>query len=133
MNAEKKKVLEMLATGKITAEDAEKLLDALDSAAQGRPGLDEPDSSESAGKKQRYLRIVIEKPGENPGNVRIPLPFAGSKLLAVLPPRIVDRLNEFGFDVKNLNSTKAEDILKLEQLNIDVDKGNGKRVRIFCE
>jgi hypothetical protein len=133
MNIERKKVLEMLAGGKITAEDAEKLLDALDAAAPGGSGSSESGVSGSPAKKHRYLRIVVDKPGEAPKNVRIALPFAGSKLLHVLPPNIVDRLNEFGFDVKNLNSTAAEDILNLEQLNIDVEKENGKRVRIFCE
>jgi hypothetical protein len=133
MNIEKKKVLEMLAGGKITAEEAEKLLDALDTAAPGGSGSSESGGSGSATRKQRYLRIVVDKPGEEPKNVRIALPFGGSKLLHVLPPNIVDRLNEFGFDVKNLNSTAPEDIRKLEELNIDIEKGNGKRVRIFCE
>jgi len=133
MTIERKKVLEMLAAGKITADDAEKLLDALQAGGPGRSGPNEPIGSDPGAKKQRYLRIVVDKPGEEPKNVRIPLPFAGSKLLHVLPPNIVERLNEFGFDVKNLNSTKAEDILKLDQLNIAVQKGNGKRVRIFCE
>ena len=133
MNIERKKVLEMLAAGKITAEDAEKLLDALDTAAPGGSGSSESGGSGSAARKQRYLRIVVDKPGEDPKNVRIALPFGGGKLLHVLPPNIVDRLNEFGFDVKNLNSTAPEDIRKLEELNIDIEKGNGKRVRIFCE
>ena len=132
MTIEKKKVLEMLAAGKITAEEAEKLLDALGTAGPAGTGGNEPAASDSGAKKQRYLRIVVDKQGEDTSNVRIPLPFAGTKLLHVLSPKIVERLNEFGFDIKNLNSTKPEDIFKLEQLNIDVEKGN-KRLRIFCE
>ena len=132
MTIEKKKVLEMLAAGKITAEEAEKLLDALSTSGAAGPWANEQAASDPGAKKQRYLRIVIDKPGEDTGNVRIPLPFAGAKLLHVLSPKIVERLNEFGVDIKNLNSTDPENIFKLEDLNIDVEKGN-KRVRIFCE
>ncbi len=133
MSVETRKVLEMLAAGKITPDDAEKLLDALNASP-----TDSPEASAEAGaagtRKQRFLRIVVEKPGEKQTNVRIPLAFAGLKLLGVLPTNVSEGLSEYGIDVRNLSSMKEEDLARIcEQMNIDIDKGNGKKVRIFCE
>ncbi len=138
MSAERRKVLEMLAQGKITAEDAEKLLDKLagSSSEPGAPEGQTGEESSSQAKKQRYLRIVMDSPDRDQVNVRIPLTFmrTGMKLFAVLPPRVSEKLAEHGIDLSAFAGMKGQDLTDaLQDLNVDVDRGDGKKVRIFCE
>ncbi len=137
MSAESRKVLEMLAAGKITAEDADKLLEKLSAQPSAETKPEESSSSSANGSsKPRFLRIAIDKAGEKQVNVRIPLAFArsGSHLLAVLPIRVREKLAEQGIDlsaVAAMDATKWENLV--EDAAIDVDKGDGKKVKIFCE
>jgi hypothetical protein len=54
--------------------------------------------------------------------------------MAVLPARVNERLAEFGIDPSALAGLSDQDWNQaLRAANIDVSKGDGKRVRIFCE
>ena len=145
MNAERKKILEMLVEGKITADDADKLLEKLSGSGSSEAKADtgsvpKPEGG-SEGKeerhaKPRFMRIVIDKPGHDQVNVRIPLAFtrAGSNLLAVLPAQVREKLSERGIDIGALCAMDAKDLPDaVENLNIDVEKSDGKKVKIFCE
>ncbi len=74
MSEERKKVLEMLATGKITAEEAEKLLDKLSNAATNSPAGTEPNTANAAhgATRPKYLRVVVDQPGREQVNMRVP-------------------------------------------------------------
>jgi hypothetical protein len=136
MGEERKKVLEMLAAGKISAEEAEKLLDKLASGPGNQASAGDPAASPAqAAGKPKYLRIVVDKPGRDQVNVRIPLSLVGSgqRLLAVMPARVTERLAEYGIDPAMFSSADCKDFENLRDVNIDVDKGNGKKVRIYCE
>ncbi len=137
MSAERRKVLEMLAQGKITTEDAEKLLDKLASGPDpGAPEGQTGEESSSQAKKLRYLRIVVNSPDRDQVNIRVPLTFmrTGMKLFAVLPPRVSEKLAEHGIDLSAFAAMKGQDLTDaLQDLNVDVDPGDGKKVRIFCE
>lgn len=138
MTAERKKILEMLAGGKITADEAEKLLDKLSEASASTAGSKNSQINETASepRKQRFLRIVVDKPGEDQVNVRVPLSFlnSGSRLLAVLPAKISQRLADHGIDLSAFTAMKGEDLAgALRETFVDVERGNGKKVRIFCE
>jgi hypothetical protein len=135
MSAESRKVLEMLAAGKITAEEADKLLEKLSAqpSAEAKP---EESPSSSSSPKPRFLRIVVDKPGQEQVNVRMPLTFArkGTHLLAVLPERIREKLAEQGIDLDAAGGLDDKEWAStIENMNIDIEKGNGKKVRIFCE
>lgn len=138
MWTERRKVLEMLAEGKISAEDAERLLEKL-SASGGSPAGTEQHAGEersSQGQKPRYLRILVDSPDRNQVNVRVPLSFirTGVGLAAVLPRRVNEKLIEKGIDLTGLSSLKGDELDQaLQELNVDVDARNGKKVRIFCE
>lgn len=136
MSAERKKVLEMLAEGKITAEDAARLLDKL-AACGADPGAAEEQArkeSPSQPQKQRYLRIVVDSPDRDQVNVRIPLAFLRTGILAVLPARVNEKLAEKGIDLSAFAGLKGQDLTDaLQDLNLDVDARDGKKVRIFCE
>lgn len=135
MSEETKKVLEMVAEGKISANDAEKILEKLAGSAQSTSTQEEAKSAEPAAKKPRFLRIVVDKPGQEQVNVRMPLSFtrSGRGLLAVLPSRVSEKLGELGIDFAALGSKNGEDWAQaLENADINVESGD-KKVRIFCE
>ena len=138
MSGERKKVLELLAEGKISPDEAEKLLDKLASLS-GTEQEEHNVSSESVGvgsKALRYLRVQVEKPGGENVNLRIPMSFlrAQSGLHVILPQRILDKLADSGIDVSRFSRLRGQELEDaLQQLNIDVDQSNGKKVRIFCE
>jgi hypothetical protein len=139
MSVERRKVLELLAAGKITAEEAEKLLSKLDSLSNSEPKEQSKpsDSAEPTNKPLRYLRVEVEKPGGNENvNVRIPLSFlrAGSGLHVLLPQRVQEKLAATGIDVSSLSRLRGQELQNaLQELDIHVDESGGKKVRIFCE
>jgi hypothetical protein len=159
MSQETKKVLEMLASGQITADDAEKLLEkvgasgpapatpAASAEASGPEGKSESqrvwgwtipsrDEAPAPGQKFRLLRIVVDKPGDDQVNIRVPLAFlrAGMKLLGVIPPQVSEKLAEKGIDLAALRDLKGGELVdELKDLHVDVDSKNGEKVRIFCE
>lgn len=128
MSEERKRVLAMLAEGKVSVDEAERLLRALEET---------PD----AGKKgsPRFLRVVVE--GEARVNVRVPLKLlrSGIRLSSLLPKeakgKVDGALGDRGLDL-DLRKMKPEEIdafiETLNDLTVDVDDGKDK-VRVFCE
>lgn len=140
MSLETRKVLDMLSEGKITAADAEKLLAKLGSAPEV-PGEVQPEQSATVAPTatKRYLRIVVDEPGRKQVNIRMPLAFAraGLSMGGMLPRNIAEKLKERGLDLEHLRFHtgfgKDDNVELLKQLDLDIDKGDGKKVRIFCE
>ena len=137
MSAERKKVLELLAAGKITAEEAERLLNKLDELSGSETATPSPDAKSGDAKPLRYLRVEVQKPGCNENvNVRIPLSFirASAGFHVLLPQRVLDNLAANGVDLGTFSRLRGPELEKtLQQLDIHVDESNGKKVRIFCE
>ena len=138
MSSETKKVLEMLASGQITAEEAEKLLEKLGANGSGStpPTTAAQPEGGAAPQKLRFLRVVVESPGRDQVNIRVPLPFlrAGMKLLGVIPPQASAKLAEKGIDLNVLRDLKGGELVdELKDLHVDVDSQNGEKVRVYCE
>jgi hypothetical protein len=137
MSAERKKVLELLATGKITTEEAEKLLNKLDTLADAESASGPSEAQPSDSKPLRYLRVEVEKPGSSDNvNVRIPLSFirASAGLHLLLPQKVQDKLYANGVDIGSLSRLKGQELENvLKELNVQVDESGGKKVRVFCE
>ncbi|HXW15608.1 MAG TPA: hypothetical protein VEN79_13965 [Terriglobia bacterium] len=134
MSQETKKVLEMLASGQITADDAQRLLEKL--GASGPAPAAASEENATAAQKLRFLRVVVDSPDRDQVNVRVPLAIlrTGIKLLAVLPPKVSERLAEKGIDLSALRDLPREELVEhLKDLHIDVDSKNGEKVRVFCE
>jgi hypothetical protein len=135
MSVENRKVLEMLAAGKITSEDAERLMDKL-AAVKEPPDNGAPEEQgNAAATTPKYLRIEVKGHGKDV-NMRVPLSFvrSGAGLIGVLPAQVLQKLNEKGLDLEALSSLQGEKLnAVLNELCIDIDKGNEKQVRIFCE
>ena len=140
MSLESRKVLDMVAEGKITAADAEKLLAKLGASSEGS-GEDQPEepAKDTHTAPKRYLRIEVTEPGRKPVNIRMPLAFAraGLSMGGMLPRNIAEKLKERGLDLEQLRFHtgfgKDDNVELLKQLDLDIDKGDGKKVRIFCE
>lgn len=142
MSHETRRVLDLLAQGKITVEEADQLLRAL-----GTPAPD-PAATPPGGEppRPRYLRIVVHKAANDRGpekdvSVRVPLSIvrSGMRLGAIIPgfagKRVADRLRErgLGLDFSQLDYTELEAMLKeMGEVNIDVDDGRAQ-VRVTCE
>jgi len=141
MNEERRKILEMLAQGKISVDEAEKLLAA----------ISQPEEESETGKKYdkknfpKYLRVVVEPgPASRKGekvNIRVPFSLlrAGIKLASVVPHDVQGKVNEhlkekgINLDLSNITPDNLEELLKhLNELEVDVDSKEEK-VRIFCE
>ncbi len=139
MSEERKKILEMLAEGKISVEEAERLLSAI-SESEGESVPEE----RTGFSKLKYLRVVVEPgPGSNKDervNIRVPIKLirAGIKLASLLPNdvqgKVDDALKEKGIslDFSQINEENLEEIVEsLRDLTVDVEGED--RVRIYCE
>jgi hypothetical protein len=142
MNENRRKILEMLATGKITADEADRLLTALekepaDSAASGGP-------SPGRTGKPKYVRVLVEDEGRKGPvkvNLRVPMQLlrAGVKLASLIPPEARDRVNVHlhregvPFDLNQVTADNLEELVDhLDDLTLDINEHQTK-VRVFCE
>jgi hypothetical protein len=141
MNEQRKDILDMLAEGKITAEEAEQLIAALE---RDQPSAGASLDTRPKG-KAKYLRVMVHTLDENgePGRVdmRIPLQLlrAGVQLAALIPPQALDRanaeLNKSGvpFDLTQLKPEQLEALVDhLDEMTVEVNQPDAQ-VRIFCE
>ncbi len=137
MSAESQRILEMVAEGKISPGDAERLLEKLTQA-----GAKEAAAAAEPGKSgKRFLRIVVDKPGRDAVNLRIPLAFLRTGMAwTVLPKAAREQLEARGIDLGRFVSLRELGSMEpaqldavLEQLNLEIEKGDGKKVRIFAE
>ncbi|GLW11421.1 hypothetical protein Misp01_65490 [Microtetraspora sp. NBRC 13810] len=141
MNEQRKDILGMLAEGKITAEEAEQLIAALE--------RDQSPPASSIGTRPKgrakYLRLMVDTIDENgePGriNVRVPLQLlrAGVQLTALIPPQALTaanaKLDKSGvpFDLTQLKPEHLEALVDhLDELTMEVDQPDAQ-VRVFCE
>lgn len=137
MSGETRKVLEMLAEGRISAQEAEKIFDGLGASpvTQVPPGEKSEGVSSKGTKRLGSMRILVEKPGHNPVNIRMPFSFtrSGTKLLDVLTPQVSKRLAALGIDLSSLGAMRDLWTDSIENAGIEIDKGDGRKVRIFLE
>jgi len=144
MNEQRRDILQMLAEGKITSEEAEQLIAALEreSAGSTAPGADGPPKP-----RPKYLRVVVDSTdnfgGDGPGrvNVRVPLQLlrAGVRLASLIPPQALGQasveLRKSGvpFDLSQLKPEQLEALIEhLDDVTVEVDQPDVK-VHVFCE
>ena len=141
MSENRRQILDMLASGKITAEEAERLL----AAVEREPAAPSAAAETRRGDKVKYLRVVVDANDQEDGptkvNVRVPMQLlrAGVKLTSIIPPRARDEVNAalkkegIEVDIGKLTPYSLEDIVEqLRDLQVDVDHEHAK-VRVFCE
>ncbi len=143
MSENRRRILEMLANGRINAGEAERLLSALENGS-----IIDVAPARTFG-SSKYLRILIEREPDRDHdeqtsvNIRVPLQLlrAGVKLKSLLPEDARDHMNEalrkkgVDFDINQFKAENLDEMLaNLNDLSIDIDKKSRKaKVRIFCE
>ena len=140
MSEEKRKILEMLSAGKITVEEAEKLLSAVSDSA------DETEKSSGPSPKggPKYLRVLVEPGPDNSSgdrvNIRVPVKLlrAGIKLAALIPQDAQGKIDRafkekgIGLDLSQITEENLGEIVEsLNDLTVDVE--GKEKVRVFCE
>jgi hypothetical protein len=140
MNEQRRDILGLVAEGKVTAEEAEQLIAALD---RDQPAASSLDTARPKG-TVKYLRVVVDalEDGEPTRvNVRVPLQLlrAGVRLAALVPAQALERANaEMGksgvpFDLTQLKPDQLEALVEnLDEMTVEVDAPDAK-VRVFCE
>ena len=140
MNEQRKDILDMLAEGKITAEEAEQLIAALE---RDQPRTAAGSEVRPRG-KAKYLRLEVDTlDNGQPGrvNARVPLQLlrAGVRLAALIPPQALVRANDelsksgVPIDLTQLKPEQLEALVEhLDELTMEVDQPDAK-VRLFCE
>lgn len=139
MTDDRRRILDLLAQGKITADEAEKLLNAVDAA----PTPAAPAPSVPAG-KAKYLRVLVEDSSKGANthvNIRVPMQLirAGVKLSALMPREAQEKIDSalkdkgMQFDLSSLTPETLDQLVEgLNELTVNVDDEETK-VRIFCE
>lgn len=140
MNEDRKRVLAMLAAGKITADEAERLLDAM-SRGNGDVATMSPPRSNAAPKYFRVEVNAFDDDEPTTVNVRIPVALlrAGVRLSALIPPKARDEVNQaltregIPFDINTIKPENLDELIDhLSDFSVDVDSGEAK-VRVYCE
>jgi hypothetical protein len=142
MNEDRKRILGMLAEGKISADEAERLLDAMGNGGRPQPALSAVPPSNGSPK---YFRVEVNShdpgEGETKVNIRVPMQLlrAGVRLSALIPPRAREEVNAamaregIPFDINQLKPENLDDLIEhLGDFAVDVDSVDAK-VRVYCE
>jgi hypothetical protein len=142
MSEERKRILSMVAAGKLTVEEAEELLNAI--GKKGSIGGDAAAIAESpsATKNPKFLRVMVDSMEGDNVNVRVPVGLmrTGLKLSSLLPRQAYDKINEnmaqhgFNFDLNNLKNADIDQLVEsMSELNVDVNSAKGDRVKVYFE
>jgi len=143
MNSEKRQILQMLSEGKISVDDAERLLAALGEDSTGVP--EQSSSDVACCGKPKFLHVQVKaEPGSHHGhenvNIKIPIMLlkAGLKLGSVMPEHVKGKftahLSDHGMDIdlNKLDSETIDSLIKaLSESSIQVDSDK-ERVNIYC-
>ncbi|MFC9747147.1 SHOCT-like domain-containing protein [Streptomyces niveus] len=143
MNEQRRQVLQMLAEGKITADEAERLISALE-----RDQPESPTGPASRSKSRpKYLRVLVSSEDDGSGdgpsriNIQVPLQLlrAGVRVASLIPPQALTRVNEalsrsgVPIDLAELKPQHIEELIdQLDEVIVDVDDP-GSKVSVFCE
>ncbi|MEV5569836.1 hypothetical protein AB0L06_07295 [Spirillospora sp. NPDC052269] len=143
MDEQHRQVLSLLAEDRITVDEAERLIDALEPERPETPS----GAASHPNPRPKYLRVVVHAEAETGGaepsrvNIRIPLQLlrAGVRLASLVPPQALAKVNEelsrsgVPIDLTELKPQDVEEFVdQLGGVRVDVDDPSGK-VQVFCE
>ncbi|MFW6066569.1 MAG: SHOCT-like domain-containing protein [Planctomycetota bacterium] len=147
MGNERRRILDMLAKGSISVDEAERLLNAL---AAGDTAGNEPGGTTPVRRRKspRYLYVQVGPKEDANGdtqrdrvNIRVPIQLirAGMKFSQLMPAeareRVGEKLGEKGIDIDldHLKSGDFDELVEaLSDFSVNVDD-KGEQVRIYCE
>jgi len=135
---EQLRILNMLSEGKISSDEASKLLDVL------RPQSKEEEPKETRSNELPKLMIVKVSPKNGSGdkvNVKIPFKLfqAGIKLASFLPENVQGKVDSaikskgINIELSKINQENIAELLEtFKDFSVDVD-GENETVQIYCE
>ncbi len=142
MAEERLRILNMLSEGKLTPEEAEKLLNAVDTNKK----IDENQSvNQIIGNafENKFLYVQVEpKEGKSSDRVSVKVPFAllkaGLNIAGLIPQEAQDKIessmkeNGVSFDLSNINPDNIQELMAaLEELKVDVDSDDAT-IQVYC-
>jgi len=148
MSENRKQILEMLSSGRVNADEAERLLAALET---GNSSISTFSSIMAPKAPPKYLRVVVDaddradRDGPVKVNVRIPMQLlrAGVRFAGLIPAQALRKANDamrekgMPFDLSQVKPENLDELIEqLHDLSVDVDtqEKDGKvNVRVFCE
>jgi hypothetical protein len=155
MNENRRQILEMLAAGRINADEAERLIAAMESGPSTTVGEHSGSvagaTASTVKTRAKYLRVLVEAPREVTGlkgptsvNVRVPMQLlrAGVRLASLIPAQAHQQLDDafsrhgVPLTLSQIKPENLEELIEhLEDLTIDVDTTDDgtTKVRVFCE
>lgn len=149
MNEHRRQILQMLSEGKISADEAERLIAAVEAPAS--PASSETGSSGAGKPRPKYLRVVVDSEEDNGHegptkvNVRVPMQLlrAGVRLAGLIPAPALRRANDamqeqgLPIDLTQIKPENLEELVEhLNDLTVDVDQKDANtkvKVRVYCE
>jgi hypothetical protein len=140
MSEERKRILKMLAEAKISASEAEELLDALGKETE-QPFKAGTLEEKKALKNVKYMYVKVLSSQNDNVDVRVPLGLirAGMRFTSLIPAHAMEHINRtmhekgMSFDLNNIKPDDIEELIKnLAEMEVNVKSKNGDTVRVYC-
>ncbi|HWF01872.1 MAG TPA: hypothetical protein VG248_18890 [Caulobacteraceae bacterium] len=139
MSDDRRRILSLLAEGRIDADQADRLISALQTPAPSHPAT----ASSRAAPKFLRVEMDADRGSRDPArvNVRVPMALlrAGVRLSYLMPPQARAEINAafakkgIAFDIDRLKPENLEELIaQLGELQVDMQAERSK-VRVYCE
>lgn len=126
---EKKKILEMVKKGKISVDEAERLLNALGTDGDKPKQAVVPASGKALKGK---LRIEIDSNDGDKVRIAVPLKLA-SMIKGMIPKQASEQMSAEGIDLNVLLESLDEGLDSIDEDLVNIESGDGDTVRIFVD
>jgi hypothetical protein len=152
---DRNRILDLLAAGKVSVEEAARLLDALgertgtagDAGTGAKPAGGRWSWSKSSGGTgaaaapgmAKFLFVKVNSVKGDNVNIKIPIALlrAGLKLTSLIPPQAADQINKtmaekgMKFDLNNFKTEDLEELIEaIREMEIDIDAADGDKVHV---
>jgi hypothetical protein len=140
MSEERKRILKMLGEGKLSASEAEELLDALGKNSS-EPAAESAPPERKILKNVKYMYVKVISAQQDNVDVRVPLGLirAGMRFTSLIPAQAMDHINStmkekgMNFDLSNIKPEDIDELIKnLAEMEVNVNSKNGDIVKVYC-
>jgi hypothetical protein len=149
MSEDRTRILNLLADGKINADEAGRLLDALESRTPeaattpgAAPSAIKGDPTPLLNALPKFLRVKVNGTDGEKVDVKVPLALvrSGLKLTSLIPPEAMDTINAqmtekgISIDFTNLKPEDIDDLIEaLRDMEVNIEGKDGEKVNVYCE
>jgi len=134
--SEKEKILKMVAEGKITVDDGERLLKAIGektTAESGSAELVKP-VLENHNRTTTQSKIIIDIRSARGENIKVNLPLKLAHWATrLIPKEKLAEVEKEGFNIREALSNLSDMIDEVDEDIVNITSSNGDRVRIYVE